>query len=96
MLTFQVKGVATIRARSMFFCHGDVVGGRVAVGQRVVAPEGLPRVAAVEYVLLSEPSRHEQPSLGFPFGSEAELANLLRLVPVGAELVLAEDGGVAA
>jgi hypothetical protein len=95
MPRFRVKGVSTIRARSMLFCHGEVLDGRVAVGQRVMTPTGLPPVAAVEFALLNEPSRHERPALGFRFGSDDELSQLLRLVSVGSELVL-EDGGVAA
>src|SRR5437667_27658 len=70
--------------------------GKVAVGQRVVAPVGLPPIAAIEFALLSEPSRHEEPALGFRFMSEDERANLLRLLPVGTELVLTDDGNVAA
>ncbi len=96
MPKFRVKGVATIRARSMLFCQGEVLGGKVAVGQSVVAPVGLPPIAAIEFALLSEPSRHEEPALGFRFGSEDECANLLRLLRVGTELVLADDGDVAA
>jgi hypothetical protein len=95
MPRFRVKGVSTIRARSMLFCHGEVLDGSVAVGQRVMTPTGLPAVAAVEFALLSEPSRHELPALGFRFGNDDELWHLLRLVSVGSELVL-EDGGVAA
>ena len=34
--------------------------------------------------------------LGFRFTGEDERANLLRLLPVGTELVLADDGDVAA
>ncbi len=96
MPKFRIKGVATIRARSMLFCNGEVLGGKVAVGQRVVAPVGLPPIAAIEFRLLSEPSRHEEPAVGFRFASEDERANLLRLLPVGTELVLADDGDVAA
>ena len=66
MPTFRVNGVATIRARSMLFCHGDVLDGKVTVGQRVIAPEGVPAVAAVEFALRSTPTRHEEPALGFP------------------------------
>ena len=96
MPKFRIKGVETIRARSMLFCHGEVLGGKVAVGQRVVAPLRLPPIAVIEFALLSEPSRHEEPALGFRFASEDERANLLRLLPVGTELVLADDGDVAA
>ncbi len=92
MPKFRIKGVATIRARSMLFCNGEVLGGKVAVGQRVLAPVGLPPIAAIEFALLSEPSRHEEPALGFRFVSEDECANLLRLLRVGTELVLADDG----
>ncbi len=54
MPTFRVNGVATIRARSMLFCHGDVLEGKVTVGQRVIAPMGVPPVAAIEFALRSE------------------------------------------
>jgi len=96
MPKFRIKGVATIRARSMLFCNGEVLGGKVAVGQRVVAPVGLPPIAAIEFTLLSQPSRLDEPALGFRFMSDDERANLLRLLPVGTELVLADDGNVAA
>ncbi len=96
MPKFRVKGVATIRARSMFFCHGDVVSGKVAIGQRVVVPTGLPAVAAIEFALLSEPTRHEEPALGFRFENDDQLAHLQHLLPVGTEVTLGEDGGVAA
>ena len=79
MPKFRIKGVATIRARSMLFCNGEVLSGKVAVGQRVVA--GLPPIAAIEFALLGEPSRHEEPALGFRFTGEAERSNLLRLLP---------------
>ncbi len=95
MPKFRVEGVATIRGRSMFFCHGDVVSGRVAVGQRVVTPVGLPPVAAIEFALFGQPPRHEKPALGFQFENEDQLARLQHLLPVGTEVVLAEDGGVA-
>ena len=95
MPKFRVEGVVTIRARSMFFCHGDVVSGKVAIGQRVVTPVGLPAVAAIEFALFSQPTRHEKPALGFQFQDEDHLARLQHLLPVGTELVLAEDGGVA-
>src|SRR5438477_9312406 len=85
MPKFRIKGVATIRARSMLFCNGEVLGGKVAVGQRVVAPVGLPPIAAIEFALLSEPPRHEEPALGFRFVSEDERVNLLRLLPVGTD-----------
>ena len=96
MPKFRVKGVATIRARSMFFCQGDVVSGKVAIGQRVVTAAGLPAVAAIEFALLSEPTRHEEPAPGFRFENEDQLAHLQRLLPVGTEVTLGEDGGVAA
>ena len=96
MPKFRIKGVATIRARSMLFCNGEVLLGKVTVGQRVVAPAGIPAIAALEFALLSAPSRHEEPALGFRFASEDERTNLLRLLPVGTELVLADDGDVAA
>src|SRR5207249_10266027 len=96
MPKFRITGVATIRARSMLFCSGEVLGGKVAVGQRVVAPVGLPLIAAIEFALLSEPSRHEEPALGFRFMSEDERANLLRRLPVRPDLVLTCDGNVAA
>ena len=95
MPTFRVNGVATIRARSMLFCHGDVLDGKVTVGQRVIAPEGVPAVAAVEFALRSTPTRHEEPALGFRFESEDELTRLQRLLSVGTEVVLAADGGIA-
>ena len=81
MPKFRIKGVATIRARSMLFCNGEVLSGKVAVGQRVVAPVGLPPIAAIEFAPLGEPSRHEEPALGFRFTGEAERSNLLRLLP---------------
>ena len=80
----------------MFFCHGDVLDGKVTVGQRVIAPEGVPAVAAVEFALRGTPTRHEEPALGFRFASEDELTRLQRLLSVGTEVVLAADGGVAA
>ncbi len=84
MPTFRVNGVATIRARSMLFCHGDVLEGKVTVGQRVIAPMGVPPVAAIEFALRSEPTRHEEPALGFRFDSEDELTRLQRLLLVEA------------
>src|SRR5947207_13757162 len=95
MPKFRIKGVATIRARSMLFCNGEVLGGKVAVGQRVLAPVGLPPIAAIEFALLSQPSRHEEPALRFRLMSEDERANLLRLLPAGTELVLGDGGKVA-
>ena len=95
MPKFRIEGVATIRGRSMFFCHGDVVSGSVAVGQRVVTPVGLPPVAAIELVLFSQPTRHEKPALGFQFENEDHLARLQHLLPIGTDVVVAEDGGVA-
>ena len=95
MPKFRVEGFATIRARSMFFCHGNVVSGTVAVGQRVVTPVRLPAVAAIEFALFSQPTRHEKPALGFQFEDEGHLARLQHLLPVGTELVLAEDGAAA-
>ena len=57
---------------------------------------GLRPIAAIEFALLSEPSRHEEPALGFRFAGEDERANLLRLLPVGTELLLADGGDVTA
>jgi len=39
---------------------------------RVNYPHGVPPVAAIEFALLSEPTRHEEPALGFRFESEDE------------------------
>ena len=91
MPTFRVKGVATIRARSMLFCHGDVLDGKVTVGQRVITPAGVPPVAAIEFALLSEPARREEPALGFLFENEDELTRLQRLLAVGTRIVLATE-----
>jgi len=91
MPTFRVKGVATIRARSMFFCHGDVLDGKVTVGQRVTAPTGVPPVAAIEFALLSEPTRHSELALGFRFENEDELTRLKRLLALGTKVVFAAE-----
>ena len=52
-------------------------------------------MAAIEFALFSQPTRHEKPALGFQFENDDHLARLQHLLPVGTEVVLAEDGGVA-
>ena len=87
--TFRVHGSFVLRPRALFVLRGIVSAGAVAIGQRVVRPEGIDAtVTGVEAGLANVGGGASQTGLTFRYTSPAQLAQWQALAPAGVELTL--------